>query len=221
MTFNFPLLVGAMVLLWLPRQWMRNGRVFWRVRRRSRVVEPWNEREDGDPRLSWSGEFSKLRNYLDLFRGGIGSLALCGGMGIAPAIVPAANAGPHVARQVLMLRAAVLLVGLLIQTARWQKRHLSFYPPIFYLAGLSIGLCDIRGAAFAFVLMWAFNAVVPSALGFLSIYAVLLIVFGHFFAGGGDLPSLYAGLLCLLPVVFSLLTGRPLLVQSRKSPRAA
>jgi hypothetical protein len=220
MILNLPLLALGLLLLWFPRQWMRHGVAFLKRRRRSgsgpRIVEPWREREAGDPRVGWRTEFTKLRNYIDLLRGAAGSLVLLGGMGMAPMI--AADAGaPGAVRQVMVIRAAILFIGLVIQTVRYERHRLSFYPPIFYLAGLSVGLCDIRGALFAFVLIWGINGALPNAQGFLSVYAMLLVIFGHLFAWRGDLRSVLAGVLSFTPVLLSLLTRRPLMIFSRKS----
>jgi hypothetical protein len=221
MTFDIRFLLLGLLLLWFPRQWMRRGVAFLRRRRRSaesaRITEPWKDREPGDPRLSFLVEFTKFRNYVDLLRGGAGSLVLSGGMGISAAITTLPQAPRLAVWELIGVRAVVLMIGVLIQTVRYEKNRLSFYPPIFYLAGLSVGLCDVRGAIFAFVLIWAINAALPNAQGFLTVYALLMVVFGHYFAGGGDLSAAYAGILCFTPVMLSLLSKRPLMAFTRKS----
>ena len=58
----------------------------------------------------------------------------------------------------------------------------------------------------------------PNAQGFLTAYAVLMVVFGHFFAAG-DLSAMYAGVLCFLPVLLSMLAQRPLAIFTRKGSR--
>jgi hypothetical protein len=224
MTIDFYFFGFGLLLLWLPRHWMRRGVAFLRRRRRSaessRIIEPWHDREPGDPRLSFRVEFSKFRNYVDLMRGGAGSLILVGGMDLPAAISTVPGAPRSATSQVLTIRAVVFLIGLLIQTVRREKGRLSFYPPIFYLAGLSVGLCDIRGAAFAFALIWAVNSGLPNAQGFLTVYAILMVIFGHFFAWRSDIGAAYAGVVCFLPVLLSLLAKRPLTVFTRKSTRA-
>jgi hypothetical protein len=226
MIIHFPLLLLAAALLFFPRQWMRLGLAFLKRRRRredegAAATEPWKARESGDPRVSFPMEFTKLRNYLDLLRGGAGSLALSGGMSIPPSIAIAPGSPGAVVWQVIVLRSLILLVGLLIQTVRYERNKVTFYPPIFYLAGLSVGLCDIRGAAFAFALIWAVNPALPNAQGFLTVYAIMLVAFGHFFAGGGDMSAAFAGALAFLPVLLSLLSNRPLTVFTRKATRTA
>jgi hypothetical protein len=221
MNVHLPWLLLGVILLWIPRRWLRFGVPFFRRRRRkSTIVEPWRAREAGDPRVSFVDEFLKFRNYVDLLRAGVGSLVFVGGIGIPASLTVAAGATKMQEHEVVAIRAAILLVGLLLQTLRYEKRRLSFFPPIFYLAGLSIGLCDIRGAAFAFALIWAFNAALPHAPAFLTVYALLLIVFGHLFSGQGDLSVVYAGVLCFLPVLLSLLAKRPLTVMTRKPSRS-
>jgi hypothetical protein len=224
MIVRIPLLLLAVLLLFFPRQWMRLGLAFLKRRRRREdhapsPVEPWKAREPGDPRVSFAMEFVKLRNYIDLLRGAAGSLALSGGMSIPPSISLVPDAPRTVLWQTIIIRSLIMLVGLLIQTLRYERNKVTFYPPIFYLAGVSVGLCDIRGAAFAFALIWAVNPALPNAQGFLTVYAIMLVVFGHLFAGGGDLSAAYAGMLTFLPVLLSLLSNRPLTVFTRKATR--
>eukprot|EP01012_Entosiphon_sulcatum_P044975 TRINITY_DN59879_c0_g1_i1.p2 TRINITY_DN59879_c0_g1~~TRINITY_DN59879_c0_g1_i1.p2 ORF type:complete len:226 (-),score=13.39 TRINITY_DN59879_c0_g1_i1:64-741(-) len=224
MTVNYPFLLLAVALLWFPRHWLRLGSVF--KRRRSAGVtraseEPWKTRETGDPRVSLSGEFSKFRNYVDLLRAGAGSLALAGGLGIEPCLKVAEGAPRNMAYVVMAVRATILLIGLLVQTVRYENRKLRFYPAIFFLAGLSVGLCDYRAAAFAFVLVWTVNAMFGGAQSFLSCYAFLIVLFGHLFSRQGDLSVIYAGLLCFLPVLLSLLANRPLVILGRKGTHGA
>jgi hypothetical protein len=225
MTLDFSLLIFGLLLLWFPRQWMRRGVAYLQRRRRSaesaRIVEPWKDREPGDPRVQFRTEFGKFRNYLDLLRGAAGSLVMMGGMGIPPSIDVAEGAPRIAAYQVAGLAGGILLIGLLVQAVRYEKNRFSFYPPIFYLAGLSVGLTDIRGATFAFALIWTINPALPNAQAFLSVYALLMTLFGHFFTRSTDISAIYAGVLCFLPVLLSLLANRPLMVFTRKGSRGA
>ena len=214
--------LGALLLLWIPRLWLRRGLARLRPRRRQSgknplITEPWREREPGDPQINFRVEFTKGVNYLDLFRAGFGGWLLWGGWGLPPALGVAEGAPPGMTGAALALRGLVLLAGLLIQTVRPEKERLSFFPPIFYLAGLSIALCDFRGAAFAFTLIWAVNPSLPNARAFLSIYAMLMMVFGRFFDGAGMQSLLLAAGLTFLPVLLSLLANRPLTVFARRT----
>ncbi len=224
MILHLPFLLLGLALLWFPRGWMRRGWAFLRRRRRSsdvaRITEPWHDREPGDPHVAFRIEFTKFRNYLDLLRGGAGSIVLMGGIGLEPAIARAPGASSFSTWEVLAIVSFIFLVGLLVQTLRYEKRRVTFYPPIFYLAGLSIGLCDVRAATFAFVMIWAINPALPNAQAFLTVYAAMMVIFGTLFAWSSDLSAMYAGVLCFLPVLLSLLAKRPLLIFARKSTRA-
>jgi hypothetical protein len=223
MTVDVPLYLVAALLLLFPRAGMRFGWAFLRKRRRSlrgaNPNEPWLARLPGDPQLSFKREFTRLRNYIDLSRAAAGSVLLIGGLGIEACVTAAAGSPPGAAKQVLALRCGTILVGLLLQTVRIERGRVTFYPPVFYIAGLSVGLCHITGAFFAFAMIWAINPAIGTAQGFLSLYAVLVVVFGQLFAGRRDLMAIYAGLLCFVPVLLSLLTRRPLMVMSRKATR--
>lgn len=222
MTVDIPLFLIGLLLLWFPRRWMRRGAAFLQRRRKSAEsarTEPWKNREPGDPHISFPAEFGKLRNYIDLLRAGTGSLMLWGGLGMPSAILLAAGASRNDTLKFMAMRAALLLIGVLIQAIRYEKKHLSFYPPIFYLAGVSLALCDPRAAAFAFVLVWAINSALPNARGFLTAYAALVLAFGLFFSRRLDLSVVYAGALCFLPVLLSLLANRQLMVFTRKAAR--
>lgn len=214
-------LLLALVLLWLPRPWMRLGAAFLRKRKRRgerpNANQPWNAREPGDPRVNLRREFARLRNYLDLGRATAGALLILGGLGLDACLRLGAEAPPAARKQLMAVQALILLVGLLIQTVRFEKRRLTFYPPIFYLAGLTVGLCDVRAAAFAFALIWVVNAALGNAQAFLTVYAVLVMIFGYLFSERGNLSAIYAGMLCFLPVLLSLLSRRPLVVMSRKA----
>jgi hypothetical protein len=226
MTVNLPFLLLAIALLWFPRQWLRLG--FAVKRRRSSSArrtseEPWNNREPGDPRVNFGGEFSKFRNYVDLLRAAVGSLAFSGVMGLTPSLGVAENvlAGAEGAPRnttyiVLLIRLAILGIGLLVQTVRYEKQHLTLYPAIFYIAGLTVGLCDPWPAAFAFVLIWATHMLFGGAQSFLTGYAVVVAAFGYFFARQGLLPVIAAAGFCFFPVLLSLMANRPLVVFSRK-----
>lgn len=217
MIANVPLFVLGLLLLWFPRQWMRFGFVVGHHRRRSRKTsEPWNQREPGDPRISF-GELSKVRNHVDLLRAIVGGLTIVGGPFMDASLAVADAADRVAARQLLVLQVAILLIGLLIQTIRYERRHLTFYAPIFYIAGLSVCLCGPWGATFAFLLIWAVNPMFGSAQAFLTVYAVLLAVFGYLFGTDSILLVMAAFLICFLPVLLSLLTRRPLVVLARRA----
>jgi hypothetical protein len=223
MIVNLPYLLLALVLLLFPRQWVRLGaNVFKRRRSRSeklRAMEPWRARETGDPRINFAREFTRVRNYLDLLRGAGGSLLLFGGLGVEACLQVEAGAASLAGKQLLAVRSTILIVGLLLQTLRLERGRVTFYPPIFYLAGLSLGLSKPLGAGFAFAMIWAVNPAIGNAQAFLSVYALVLVLFGYLFGGGLVLPA-FAGFLAFLPVLLSLLSKRPLVVLTRKGTHA-
>jgi hypothetical protein len=223
MIIDVPYLLLALALLWFPRQWMRLGATVIKRRRSAsqklKAMEPWRAREAGDPRISFSREFTRFRNYLDLLRGAAGSVLLLGAWGIAACVRVDPGASSMAGKQVLAVRSTILIVGLLLQTFRIERRRVTFYPPIFYVAGLSLGLSKPFGAAFAFLMIWAMNPAMGNAQAFLTMYALLIVVFGYLF-GAGLVWPVFAGFLAFLPVLLSLLSKRPLVMLARKATHA-
>lgn len=226
MLVNLPFLLIAIVLLWFPRQWMRQGLSFWNHRKRRsegavrRDEEPWHAHEPGNPSVRFGAEFTKLRNYVDALRATAGCVAILGRFELDSCLQAAPGAAAVVAQEVMALKIAILLVGLLIQTVRYERQRLLFFAPIFFLFGLSIGLCGVKGACFAFVLVWAVNPMLKNPQGFLTVYALVMGVFGLFFLGWSNKLPLVAFVLCFLPVLLSLLAQRPLVLFARRGTRA-
>jgi hypothetical protein len=226
MVINVPVLLFALLLLWLPRQWMRLGfSLGSRRTKRSapgggRGQEPWKTREPGDVTVSIRDEFRKLRNYFDLLRGAAGSVAVMGGLDVDACLGVAANAPHTVELEVLVVKLLILLVGLLIQTLRFEKQRLVCFAPIFFLCGITIGLCGLKPALFAFALIWAVNPMVGGPQSFLFVYALLIFAFGRLFGELSSLLTVVAFIFCFLPVLVSLLSQRPLVLFTRKSVRA-
>lgn len=217
MSVHVPLLIFGLLLLWLPRQWMRAGLIIGARRHRSHGTgESWKPRQPADRRLSY-GEFTKVRNYVDLLRGAAGGLAIVGGWLIEPALYAAEATDREALRSILVAKLAILLVGLLIQTIRYERHHLRFFAPIFFIAGLSVALCGPWPALFALLLVWAVNPMFGSPEGFLTVYAVVLVGFGVLFRETPRALAIAAGVLCFVPVLLSLLTRRPLVVFSRRA----
>ncbi|MSU65724.1 MAG: hypothetical protein EXS38_06410 [Opitutus sp.] len=225
MVINVLFLLLALLLLWFPRQWMRLGFSMSGRRKRNSSAEGrpndslLHRREQGDPAIGFLTEFGKLRNYVDLLRGAAGSLALMGGLAVEPCLQLASNANSEAGRWLVVGKLSILLVGLLIQTLRYDKQRINFFAPIFFLSGISVGLCGLAGFFFAFVMIWAINPLLRKPQRFLAIYSLLMAAFGWIFVGGLVLP-VAALFFCYLPVLLSLLAQQPLVVYSRKAPRA-
>ena len=226
MRVNLPYLLLAVVLLWFPRQWMRLGIALWNRRRRRtegmirREEEPWHTSEPGDPAVDVRDEFGKIRNYVDLLRGAAGSLAIMGGWRIDPCITLSTEPTAFLLGEYLTVQIGILLLGLLAQTVRHEQNRLLFFAPIFFLAGLSIGLCGVTVAGFSFVMIWAFNPMLKNPAIFLSIYALLIGLFARLFLGSVNSLSLVAAFFFFLPVLLSAMAQRPLVLFARKSVRS-
>jgi hypothetical protein len=123
--------------------------------------------------------------------------------------------------QMLVLKLGIVCIGLLIQTVRYERRHVAFYAPIFFVAGLTVSLCGPWGALFAFLIVWAVNPMLSNSQAFLSVYSLAAIAFGELFHEVDRFLPVAAMLLCFLPVLLSLLARRPLMVLTRKAVRAA
>lgn len=211
----------AVALLWLPRQWLRLGRnvvdfPHGRRRRGWKDTNPAKSRDAGDISVSFRAEATKLRNHVDFLRAAIGSVLLLGTLpGREPLLRAMEDAPKRVEALAADLPLALLLVGVLMQTIRFENR-VTLFPPIFYLGGLTFGLCGFYPALFALVLVWAINFALPSPSGFLSIHALLITTFGLLFQGVDDrLPFVAAGFL-FLPVLLSLLTRRRLVLLAKR-----
>lgn len=197
---------------------MRRGKVVAATHRRStnRSTEPWKTRAPGDLRLTW-GEFRKLRNYFDLLRGAAGALAIAGWHLLDGGLAVTEGASRGEARQVLVAKIAIVLIGLLVQTVRYERHRLSFFAPVFYIAGVSVALCGPWAALFAFLFIWAVNPMFGNAEAFLAVYAVVLVVFALLFKDTSRVLAAAAFVVAFLPVLLALMTRRPLVVFTRKA----
>lgn len=213
-------LLFALLLLWLPRQLLRAGvRILRGKKGRRRFVDtnPAKARAPDDISVSLRSEGAKLRNYIDFFRAALGSIALLGGVAeIEPALRTAENAGMPAGPGAFYGLLAILVVAVLIQSVRIEGRAV-LYPPIFFLSGLSFGLCGPVAALFSLVLIWTVNLALPNPTAFLSIYALLLVLFGVWFRGVATPWTLVAGGLTFMPVLASLLFRRRLVMFSKKT----
>lgn len=223
MQYDLPFLLLGLVLLWFPRQWLRRVPALLKRRRRSsgsqRIMEPWKDREPGDPKVNPRVELTKFRNYVDLVRAIAGGVLLWGGFGWTAALRVVEDAPRSVGLQVLGIKIAVTVVGLVLQALRYEKIRISFFPPIFFVAGISAVVCGYKAALFAFAMIWAVNSGLGNAQAFMSVYAILLVVFGGLF-GGFMRPQVYVpGFLAFLPVLLSLMSKRPLVIFTRKGSR--
>jgi len=215
LTIHWPYLSAALVMLWLPRQWLRSGKSILKRRRKPdgalERLAGIGARDPEDRSVQPGKEFANFRNYVDFFR------ALAGG-GCLAAFAFTAE-GENAAETVFLVQTLVLLVAVLIQTVRYDER-LSFYAAIFYFVGLNVGVGQHYAGLFAIALTLAINPVIPNPRMFLTTYGLLLLPFGFAFNADYQLLGVNVGLVLLVPLL-SLLTKRPVVIFSRKAKSAA
>lgn len=225
-TIHWPYLLMAIAMLWFPRQWLRTGaRVLKKRRKPDGAMERlagMGARDPDDKSVQPGREFANFRNYIDLFR------ALAGGYSLTQFAFTAGSDDAEFT--VFIIQALVLLVAVLIQSIRFDAR-ISFFAPIFYFVGMTIGssgqhsddLTSTLGngaGLFAFLLVLAINPVIPNPRMFLTAYGLLLLPFGLAFDADWRLLTLNA-VLVLLPPLMSLLSKRPLVIFTKKAKTAA
>lgn len=215
LTINWPYLLMAIAMLWFPRQWLRSGaRVLKKRRRPDGAMERLagiGARDPEDKSVQPGREFANFRNYIDFFR------ALAGGYSLSQFAFVAGS--KDTVLTAFFIQATILLAGVLIQSIRRDAR-VSFFAPIFYFVGMSIGASGHYAGLFAFALVLAINPVIPNPRMFLTAYGLLLLPFGLVFDADGKLLGLNAGLVLLIPLL-SLLTKRPLVIFTKKAKSAA
>jgi MFS family permease len=220
LTVSVPYLFFALVLLWLPRQWLRAGGHVLPSRRRYRSAirdsSPHHQRQPDDRSIWLREELVKGRNYFDLLRGSIGSWSVVNFCFFLPPGADAASSGRWT---LFALQAVIFVVAVLIQMIRWYGR-ISLFAPIFFLMGLTVGVCGWQVALFAGVLVWALNSALPNPEAFLFVQTIALAGFSALFLGTITAMTLLGAALVFLPVVVSLLTKEQLMLKTRR-PRPA
>ena len=193
---------------------MRRGKSLWRIKRRPTggLAAP---AQDGQS-LTFRREFANARNFFDLFRGFVGAVALFGGLGMDAALAAGPDATRADAHRVLGIRVAILFVGLLLQTLRYERKRLSLAAPVFYIAGITAVVATPLAGLSAFAIAWAVSPIAPNVQGFLCVEAFVLGLLGVWLNGIG-LSTILGCVLCFTPVLLSLLTRRPLIVFSRRN----
>lgn len=214
----WPQLIVALLLLWIPRQWLRAGGALFKRRRKSNRArrDREAEREPGDNTIYFRDEFLKVRNYVDFFRAGIGGLAIVGlsALDVAPALQAGDDASDWRVALIRYAGVLIMLVGVLIQSFRFETRS-AMFPPIFYISGLTFGTCGVTVAALAVVLTWVLNTTLSGPVAFLTLYAVLVGIFGAFLLDDLQQVGISAALV-FTPVMISLLAKKRLVHFSKK-----
>ena len=213
MIVNYWLLPFALLLLWLPRQWLRPGqKVVHRPSSRN-LVQPVMARDTQDASISLKSEINKARNWLDLARAAAGAGAInyaCFSieLGASKSLVP----------KVFALKVVLLVVAVMVQSIRLGSRG-RLVAPIFFVLGLSFGLIGWKPALFAFVAVWIFNRILPSAGVFLIAAASFQVGFGMLLARGLFVYQLLSAGLAILPLILSGMLKHPLVQINKPSRR--
>lgn len=208
-TVHWLYLALALAMLWFPRQWMRFGKLQKKKHRKERETlekfaqEGANDPDDKSVRLT--RELRSPRNYLDLFRGIVGGIALW----------EFSFTGDSSDWVALALKYVIMFVAVMIQTIRWRQR-ITWFAAIFYFAGISIGMGNHVAGSLAFLLTCTINPVIPTPRTFVGVFAIMLLPFNFFLGDGGMTQATANMALVGLPVLFSLLTNRPMVVFTRK-----
>ncbi len=222
MSINYTFLILATLLLWIPRPWLRIGRKAARalgMARRQRKREYVRIRESGDNRVNFTEEFSKARNYIDFFRAFVGGLILIGNedWGISSCFQHSGDMLVDTSDIFIFeIQIAIVAVAVVRQFVRFEGR-VTYYAPLFFVAGLAFGLCGFGAGFFAFLLVWTFNSALPiPPVGFLTVYTLMLWLLGLLFQGIRDQYVHAAAILFMLPVVVSLMARRSLALFNKK-----
>ena len=205
---HWPYLALALAMLLFPRQWMRLGKWRKKHRRERETMEKFAQDGAVDPddkSVRLARELKSPRNHLDFLR------ALAGGVALWEFSFSAARAQQGM---VFGWEIGITLLAVVIQLVRWRER-ITFVAPIFYFAGLSIGMGNYFSGSMAFLLVCAINPVIPTPRVFISVFAVLLLPFNYFLGAGLELALVNTTLLLLGPLA-SLLSKRPMVIFTRK-----
>jgi hypothetical protein len=199
------LLSLSLILLWLPRRWLRLGPNFVakanpRPSRRKRI-----NREPGDDSLRLRDDTKKPRNWLDLTRGCVGAFIVqhvC--------LREPFDGTPNVGGWIFALQCAIFVAALLIQMHRPEDR-LTLTAPVFFIGGLCVGVLGWLPGLFAVVAICVTNLVLPGPTVFLLLFSALLGMFGLLLSSGPWWEIALAAGLSLLPVIVSLMAERKLM----------
>jgi hypothetical protein len=151
-----------------------------------------------------------LRNYFDLFRAAAGSLAL---MYWSFEVEPDGPSQSVIL--MIILQTGVLALAMLAQTLRWENR-LMLFAPVFYFAGLSVGICGYESAILGATTAWALHALLPSPSVFLFTQCCAITGFSALFNGSTSKLTLLTFAIGMIPTLLSLTTGKPIAVINRK-----
>lgn len=162
-----------------------------------------NDPDDKSVRLG--RELKNKRNYIDVFRALVGTVALW----------KFSFEGDDEMRWMIFgICCALTFIAVLIQSIRWRER-ITFFAAIFFYAGVSSGIGSYYPGALAFLLICAINPVIPTPRLFVSAYALLLLPF-NFFLGDDWRIALFNSIVLIVPVIWSMMVKRPMVIFTRR-----
>lgn len=210
MIIHIWLLLIAVLLLWIPRQWLRYGGKVVSLPERSKAEK--DIRDANDVSLQLRDELLKPRNWVDFLRavaGGIAVYAVCFEVG--------SGAPKGTATIIYILQMVILMAAVLCQTIRLEQR-MTLVAPVFFILGLSFGLIGWKAALFACVTIWVVNLLLPSAGMFLFVFALIEAVFFRLVGRGFTVKTtILTIILATLPLLFSAVTNRRLVRLNKKN----
>jgi hypothetical protein len=217
---DYWLLSVALVLLWLPRQWLRLGKRSAKSSKAARGKSARKNAGKDEPPFKESSSklkvaFTKPRNWIDLFR------AMVGGFTVWVMCFQMVDTDNWVAAYHLdiITKSTVLVLAVLIQTLRYNGKF-SFVAPVFFLVGLSFGLMGWLSALFAFATIWVVDLVLSSLSALLLSYGVIIVFYGVLLPHTSITGVFLAAALPVLPVLLSA-TCKRRLTQLAKTTKSA
>lgn len=208
MIVHWHYLALALATLWFPRQWMRFGKLWRKSRKERETLERFAQDGANDPAdksVRLGRELRNKRNYIDILRGLAGAVALW---------QFSFEADRENAWLVFGICSAITFLAVAIQSMRWRER-ITFFAAIFFYAGLSSGMGSYYPGALAFLLVCAINPVIPTPRLFVSAYALLLLPF-NYFLGNDPRIALFNTIVLLVPVIWSMMVRRPMVIFTRR-----
>lgn len=202
MTVNIPILAFSLLLLWFPRTWLRLGkRVSAKPERRYNASKP--ERDPYDKTVNPLTEAAKSRNWVDLFRGAVGTYGLLDA-GLRP---PEGILGLDTLTT--SLQGGALFLAMLLQMVRYEKR-LSLFAPIYFLQGMGIGVAGGLVGILALLGSWALSPLLPGAGVLLFVQGAVLLVIGMLLKSAAPGMLMIVAGITLMPMLVSVLLRKKL-----------
>ncbi len=201
-TVHYLYLAVSILLLWVPRNWLRLG-----LRLTPKPERVYNaakvERDPMDRTPKPITEAGKTRNWVDFFRATIGTAAIMW-TAILP---PEGHAGvDHVT---LGIQMGIIFVSVCVQMVRFEGRF-SLFAPIFFIQGACFGMAGFLPGLFSMLIAWGLSPVLPSAGAILFVHGACILSFGLLLQDVTPALLFYAAGITWFPMVFAVLIQKRL-----------